>query len=890
MDETGTRRLCAIMFADIVGYTALMERDEAEAGSSRSRFRRIIESRVPDAHGEVVQFYGDGALSIFSSAVEASRCAVAVQQAFNEDPHLPVRIGIHVGDVVRDREGVWGDGVNVAARIEALAVPGSVFLSEKIVEELKNHPRFDVAPMGAFTLKNVMDPVEVFALVHPGITVPDPSDVQTPERTTADDGALAGPDTKGWKGIAAVAAVVAVLASGGAWSLFQSFQERRARDVTIPQIETLIAQGRYDTAVSLAEEAERYLRADELAGLWPRMARPVALTVTPANAHVAMSRVERPSTASEARVTLAEEWVDLGSAPIEIERLPLGIYRVQIAAAGFDTLRVIYPHVFDESGEPLQFDLRLPPSGSIPAGQSVIGPKNLTLDLLGLPPNYDPVPGADDDLPYLLDRYEVTNRQYKEFVDAGGYQAREYWSVDFVADGQTLPWEQAMALFRDRSGRPGPSTWEGGAYPEGQDDHPVGGVSWYEAAAYAEFAGASLPTVFHWMGALENRGFDMAGFGNFRGEGPAPVGAAPFGPFGIHDLAGNVREWVWNRTGPTRYILGGGWNDPLYSYTQGAYAPPLDRSAKNGLRLAYYPGASESDLSPFRAPIERELPDFAWGSDPVSDELFEVLAGRYDYDPGRLDATIDSVDESSVYWRKERVSFNATYADERMFGYLFLPKNVEPPYQVLVYFPGAGSMIAASSERLNAADMIDYIVKTGRAVLHPIYKDTYERFVGLGQNRGPNRDYVDRKVRWIQDVRRSIDYLETRDDIDLETIAYWGLSWGAEHAPIALATEPRLKAGVLMDGGAIHVPVLREADESSFAPRVSVPVLMLNGRYDYIFPVETTQRPFFELLGTPAANKEHLLYDSGHVVVNRHWEEVMDAMADWLDRHFGRVP
>ena len=248
------------------------------------------------------------------------------------------------------------------------------------------------------------------------------------------------------------------------------------------------------------------------------------------------------------------------------------------------------------------------------------------------------------------------------------------------------------------------------------------------------------------------------------------------------------------------------------------------------------------------------------------------------------------MDDASPYWVRETVSFSAAYDGERVPGYLFLPKNAEPPHQTLVFFPGAAAIRPTSSDRLDALAMIDAVVKTGRAVFHPVYKDTFERFTGLGQNRGPTREYVERKTRWIQDVRRSVDYLVTRPEVDTEHLGYWGLSWGAEHGPIVLATEPRLRAGILMDGGALLVPVLPEADESRFAPFVTAPVLMINGTLDFIFPVETTQVPFFERLGTPPDRKTHLMFESGHVVVNRHFDDVMVEVRSWLDRTFGPVP
>ena len=103
---------------------------------------------------------------------------------------------------------------------------------------------------------------------------------------------------------------------------------------------------------------------------------------------------------------------------------------------------------------------------------------------------------------FFIDETEVTNRAYKEFVDAGGYAETKYWKQEFKKDGQIIPWDEAIKEFVDRTGQPGPSTWEFGDYPEGQDDHPVSGVSWFEAAAYAEFRGKSLPTIYHWAGPL----------------------------------------------------------------------------------------------------------------------------------------------------------------------------------------------------------------------------------------------------------------------------------------------------------------------------------------------------------------------------------------------------
>ena len=156
------------------------------------------------------------------------------------------------------------------------------------------------------------------------------------------------------------------------------------------------------------------------------------------------------------------------------------------------------------------------------------------------------------------------------------------------ADGRTVSWEEAVAEFRDTTGRPGPATWELGTYPEGQDDWPVRGVSWYEAAAYARFAGKSLPTVHHWRLAA-GLGIHSAilEWSNFSGKGPARAGEyLGIGPYGTFDMAGNVKEWCANRRAATaRYIMGGAWNEPNYQYQQADARLAEDRSDNNGLRL-----------------------------------------------------------------------------------------------------------------------------------------------------------------------------------------------------------------------------------------------------------------------------------------------------------------
>ena len=173
-----SRQLAAIMFTDIQGYTALMQQDELQAIQARNKHRRIFNSTTERYKGKVLQYYGDGTLSIFDSAIDAVQCAIEMQLGFQEYPAIPVRIGIHTGDITFSEEDIIGDSVNVASRIESLAVAGSVFVSEKVYDEIKNQSSIQAIWLKAFKLKNIEKPIEVYAISNEGLIVPHPEDIK----------------------------------------------------------------------------------------------------------------------------------------------------------------------------------------------------------------------------------------------------------------------------------------------------------------------------------------------------------------------------------------------------------------------------------------------------------------------------------------------------------------------------------------------------------------------------------------------------------------------------------------------------------------------------------------------------------------------------------------
>ena len=166
------RQLAAILFADMTGYTSLMQENEQLARLKRRRLKEVLESSVGQFNGKILQNYGDGSLSIFSSAIDSVSCAIHIQHLLQQEPKVELRMGIHTGDVIIEEEAIYGDGVNLASRIESLAVPGGIFISEKVHDEIKNQQNISTREMGYFELKNVKQAVRVFAISNTGIAVP----------------------------------------------------------------------------------------------------------------------------------------------------------------------------------------------------------------------------------------------------------------------------------------------------------------------------------------------------------------------------------------------------------------------------------------------------------------------------------------------------------------------------------------------------------------------------------------------------------------------------------------------------------------------------------------------------------------------------------------------
>ena len=167
-----TRQLAAILFTDIAGYTAMMQRHEQSAIKMVKHHRAVLEKTVDEFEGNVIEFYGDGSLCIFTSITKAMHCALSIQQQMQAEPPVPLRLGLHIGEVIYEDGKIMGDGVNIASRIQSLGLPGCILFSKEIFDKIRNHPEFKTVNLGRFRMKNVAEPMEVYALANDGLTVP----------------------------------------------------------------------------------------------------------------------------------------------------------------------------------------------------------------------------------------------------------------------------------------------------------------------------------------------------------------------------------------------------------------------------------------------------------------------------------------------------------------------------------------------------------------------------------------------------------------------------------------------------------------------------------------------------------------------------------------------
>ena len=655
---------------------------------------------------------------------------------------------------------------------------------------------------------------------------------------------------------------------------FLFVRDRRARwvrDTAVPEIARLVEADQLDSAFAMAQRAESRAPGDSvLRGVWGDIALTQRFLSEPAGA-----------TVTRAALSDTTRWIPVGTTPTEPVRIPRNAWFYRYTLPGYRPVTVMGARL-GGSYAPIPSPVALQKTGDPDSGMVLLRGHRLVGTLYGL--------SATDTLDlgdFLMDKLEVTNAQYKAFVDAGGYTDARWWDSTIVRSGRAVTRNDAMTQFIDATGRPSPATWEGGAPKPGTEELPVGGISWYEARAYARFVRKELPTVLEWnAAAIPEAARWVVPNGRYNTDSPVRGGAARgVSPRGIFDMAGNVREWTANAREPgSRYILGGGFSDPAYLFSEVYSQPEFDRSAINGMRLVKRINAAP-DLARALAPIPRTGRD-AVHAIPVDDATFRGFLALYDYDRTPLNAQVTSRDTTPADWIREDIAFDLPAGKGRMAAVLFLPKRVRSPYQTVVVWPASDVFVLRDTRRLSMS-FVDYLARSGRAVLYPIYEHTYGRGTPLGADvPSVSIEHRDQVLRWVTEMRRSIDYVFSRSDIDTTRLAYVGTSWGARNGGTAIAIEPRIRTAILSVPGINANAVRPEEDPVNFLPRIRIPVLMLSGRYDSVFPYESSQVPFLRLLGSPPGAKKQVLFEGGHFLPRPMW---VSESTRWLDEQFGPV-
>ena len=488
----------------------------------------------------------------------------------------------------------------------------------------------------------------------------------------------------------------------------------------------------------------------------------------------------------------------------------------------------------------------------------------------------------------------MSNREYKEFVSAGGYLKKEYWKFPFIKNGKRLGWDEAMRELHDQTGLPGPRDWTSQEYPAGQENYPVTGVSWYEAAAYAAFRGKQLPTLYQWEKAarvgvpalfygampwgLESE--DTAERANFNGKGTLPVDSFEFGvsPYGCYNMAGNVAQWCRNARGGDFFTAGGSWRGPPYLFGDYGSFPGFYSSNALGFRCVLNSARATGDQGATPFPAAEGAPAYP----STSEASFRGWASYYRYDQTPLEPKVEEVEETSE-WKREKISYNGT-SEQRTLAYLYLPKNFKPPYQVIQYVPGSSAFASATVPELVNLFARPQI-QAGRAVFTVVLRGYVERKDPLyvREHDGTSVRYRQQLVYWATELRRGLDYLGTRPDMDSQRMAFWNVSISA--FVVVPAIEPRYRAVIFESDGMPKewLGFLPEANGIFFASHIRQPKLVLNGRYDELWPLHSAIEPMYKALSEP---KRLELCDCGHIPPV---EVAAPLINSWLDDTLGRV-
>lgn len=470
--------------------------------------------------------------------------------------------------------------------------------------------------------------------------------------------------------------------------------------------------------------------------------------------------------------------------------------------------------------------------------------------------------------PFAVSKTEVSNQQFKEFIEDGGYVNAEFWDFPININGKEYSFENSIKLFTDKFGKPGPVNWTYGDFVEGEENFPVQGISWFEARAYAKYRGLSLPNIFQWLDAAQLSGFtaklpDIKG-SNYNSNKPREVEYKVNNKM-LPNIAGNVREWVNNSHGnDRRAILGGSYENNEYTFNSFYSLSPFDRSIQNGLRLVK--NFSNETTSNDELVVQHIKRNFSLEKN-VSDEVFEVYKSQFDYPNAELKVKLVEVASSDKKYRIEKFEIPTPYkSEEKLYGYIITSKKFENMSKPIIEFPSAGAIFNDKLNINNSLKSKKYLLDEGFSIIVPVYYNTWDRDKTI-KHWWPDEteEYKNTIVKIGKDFKRVIDYLETRENLDIKSLSYMGYSWGSVTSNILLAIENRVTSAAIFVGGLMLQKSRREIESHLYVRRIKIPILHIVGKLDGIFEFEDSFIPWNELLGTNEKDKTTIVLENvGH--------------------------
>jgi tRNA A-37 threonylcarbamoyl transferase component Bud32 len=618
------------------------------------------------------------------------------------------------------------------------------------------------------------------------------------------------------------AVLLVVLLATAVFVPYQRLIKLRQAETLLPQIEKLAQDGKYIESYDLAIQVEGQLDNDStLARLLPEIADHFTVITQPEGARAYLKRFT-PTEPSSPRE-------DIGATPIRNLRVARNDYKLTLEKDGFIRFECIVSSKLgrlEAQSSEIKIEVKLAAAASAGENQVFVPGGKYRLVSWAAPTKTEV--RLDD---FFIDKYEVTNAQYRAFIAAG----------------KSLP-----TIFQ----------WEKAAR-DGRFSHALGMVMPW---------GMLIP------------GETNTPRANFEGQSAAAVDSFEFGlsPYGCFNMAGNVKEWCRNEITGGYTATGGSWEDPIYLFADYGAFSGFYSSGALGFRCVRNLAGAASAQGAMKIDLAERTPVF----NPVPEAAFRNFLRFYQYDKKPLQAKVVETAETAD-WTREKVLFNGVDA-ERMIAYLFLPRRASMPYQCLNFIPHSGVLLGG----VHTAEAAEYIfaphLKSGRAVLAVVPKGAKEREWPLGYVRPEIGTVKYRELvrRYVTEFSLGLDYLETRDDIDMSKIAYVGVSWGAQGPGLICPVVDKRYRSVIWIGSAVDqedMEKLPEANPINFAPYLKPPKLLLQGKYDENAPMEIYARPLYELLREP---KKLVLVEGGHFpplearvsVINKFLDETLGAV------------